>query len=102
MGVPRPRARSKHRGSPRGTGLAEPCLDRPDAVPSTREAAVFRCAHREPLDQLRAQVLRLDDRIDDELAGKMQDVDVLVVLRAFSLDELRPLRIVLDGLNLVE
>ena len=37
-------------------------------------------AAAEPADQLVAQLLRLDDVVDDQLAGQPDDVDVLVVL----------------------
>ena len=46
---------------------------------------------REAPDDLAAQVLGLDDGVDDELGGEVQDVDVLGVLAAQLLGALRAL-----------
>src|SRR3712207_7448657 len=48
-----------------------------------------------------AQVLRLDDGVDDELGGEVEDVDVLRVLRAQLLGALRTFVGILDRLQLV-
>src|SRR3954451_19380315 len=73
--------------------------DRCDAVPPAGERPVLGPVRRQPSDELGPQVLRLDDRIDDELAGKPDDVDVGVVLVAQLLDERGPLALVVDRLD---
>src|SRR3954451_18232622 len=55
----------------------------------------------EPPDEFGTQVGRLDDRVDDEFAGQMGDVDVALVLFAFRGHERGPLDRVPDRRDLV-
>ena len=61
-------------------------LGRRHRVALGRPVARLAGGEREAADELGAQVLGLDDRVDDELRGEMQDVDVLGVLGAQLLD----------------
>ena len=63
-------------------------LDRRDRVVLRGPLAGAAGVQREAPHQLRAQVLGLDHRVDHELGGQVQDVDLLLVLRAQLLDEL--------------
>ena len=71
-----------------------PPLDRGDAVAAAGEVPVLAAGGGEPADQLGAQLARLDDRVDHQLAGQPDDVDVPLVLRALRGDERRPLGLV--------
>src|SRR5215218_8851258 len=73
-----------------------------DGVAAPGEGAVPAGRVGETADQLGAQLSRLDDRVDDQLRGEVEDVDVLRVLLALGDDEGLPLCLVLDRLDLVE
>ena len=62
-----------------------------DAVAAPGEVTVLADRGGVAGDQLVAQLVRLDDRVDDELAGQPDDVDVLLVLGALGRDERGPL-----------
>src|SRR5215212_8312462 len=72
-----------------------------DGVPLGRPAAVARGVRREAPDELASQVAGLDDRVDHELRGEVQDVDLLAVLGAQLLGAACALVIVVDRLELV-
>jgi hypothetical protein len=72
-------------------------LSRRDAVAAPREVAVLAGRGGEPPDQFGLQFGRLDDGVDDQLAGQPGDVDVALVLLAPGGDERGPLGLVGDG-----
>src|SRR3954454_22048047 len=72
-----------------------------DAVPAPREAAVLAAGGGEAADDFGTQVARLDDRIDDQLAGQPHDVDVALVLGAAVGDERGALLVRAEGGDLV-
>ena len=55
-------------------------LHRRDRIALLRPLPVLAGRQRKPADQLRAQVLGLDHRVDHQLRGQVEDVDVLGVL----------------------
>ena len=60
---------------------------RGDRISPPGEATILALGRGEALDQLGAQLRRLDHRVDHQLGGQMEDVDVLRVLAALLLDE---------------
>src|SRR5689334_4611255 len=62
-----------------------------DAVPAPGEAAVLATCGGKATDDFGTQIARLDNRIDDQLAGQPHDVDVPLVLGAALGDERRAL-----------
>ena len=85
----RPARRSRRR--PRRARPPRP-LDRRDRVVLGGPRPPLAGGVREAADQLVAQLLRLDHRVDHQLGGEVQDVDVLGVLRAQLLGALRRAR----------
>src|SRR5215470_7305419 len=66
--------------------IMENDLYRGYSVPAARERAILAGRRGEPADQLRPQVLWLDDVVDDEFAGQPQYVDVSLISSPELLD----------------
>src|SRR5215217_4880287 len=78
-----------------------PPLNGGHGVALPRPAPVLRRVRREPLQELRTQVLRLDHGVHHQLRGEVQNVYLLLVMRAKLLRPPLPLLRVLDRLELV-
>src|ERR671925_686770 len=76
-------------------------LDRGDRIALFGPGPLARGVRREALDELGPEVTRLDHRVDDQLRGQVQDVDLLGVLRAQLLGPARSFVGVADRLQLV-
>src|SRR3954453_23981338 len=72
-----------------------------DRISPFREAAFLAFRVAEAADQLRAQVIRLHHRIDHQLEGEVEDVDVLGVFTPLLGHEALTLGFALDCLDLV-
>src|ERR1041384_6393724 len=84
----RPPARSGATGSGRTRGTtARPATPRSgshggDAVAAVEDLALLGPRHRKAGNEFVTQLIRIDDRVDDQLGGQPEQVDVLLVLTA--------------------
>src|SRR5438105_8430577 len=92
-------------GSHNSAGRSVPCENSPsgrrDGISSLGKCAIFTVIEGKTALQLRSQRLRRDHRVDHQLGGQMEHVDVLRVLRPLVLDESLPLPGIFDCLDLV-